>query len=63
MQTKVVIIDQHALKNNVVSFAQDPKHAIEMLNELPLSLESLFDFVIVHFVGNTHPPTEIIKKL
>jgi hypothetical protein len=49
-------------ENNVVSFAQDPEHAIEILNELPLSLESLFDFITVHFVGNTHPPMEIIKS-
>ncbi len=29
---------QHALKGNVVSFAQDHKRAIEILNEFPLSL-------------------------
>ncbi len=52
----MVIIGQHALLNNVVSFAQDLEHAIEILNELPLSLKSLFDFLAIHFVSNTHPP-------
>jgi hypothetical protein len=40
---------------------QDFEHAIELLGELPLSLESLFDFV-VHFVGSTHPPIEVVKS-
>jgi hypothetical protein len=52
---------QNALKSNMVSFAQDHEHAIELLNELPLSLESISNFFIIHFVGNTHPPMEIIK--
>ncbi len=56
------IIGQHALKGNVVIFAQDLECAIEILIELPLSLESLFDFIVVHFVGNTHLPMEIIKN-
>jgi hypothetical protein len=56
------IIGQHALKSNVVIFAQDLECAIEILNELPLSLESLFDFIAVHFVGNTHLSMEIIKN-
>jgi len=59
---KGVIKGQHAFKGNVVSFAQDHEHAIEILNELPLSLECLFDFITVHFVGNTHPPMEIVKS-
>ncbi len=29
---------QNALKGNMVSFAQDHEHAVELLNELPLSL-------------------------
>jgi hypothetical protein len=62
MQTNVVITYQRALKINVVSFAQDLEHAMEILNELPLSLESLFDFITIHFVGNTHPPMEIVKS-
>jgi hypothetical protein len=42
---------QHTLKGNVVSFAQDSEHTIELLGELPLSLESLSDIVAIHFVG------------
>jgi hypothetical protein len=53
------IIEQHALKSNVLSFTQDLEHVIELLGELPLSLESLFNFVAVHFVGITHPPIEV----
>jgi hypothetical protein len=30
------MIGQHAVKRNVISFAQKFKHAIELLNELPL---------------------------
>ncbi len=56
------IIGQHALKGNLIIFAQDLECAIEVLNELPLSLISLYDFIMVHFVGNTHPPMEIIKN-
>jgi hypothetical protein len=56
------ITSQHAFKGNVVIFAQDLECAIEILNDLPLSLEPLFDFILVHFVGNTHLPMEIIKN-
>jgi hypothetical protein len=56
------IIGQHALKGNIVSFAQNFEHAIEVLDELPLSLESLSDFVFVHFVNNTHPSIEVVKS-
>lgn len=56
------IIEQNALKRNVVSFARDPEHAIELLGELPLSLESLSNFVAVHFIGITHPPIEVDKS-
>jgi hypothetical protein len=34
-------IGQHALKGNVVSFPQDPKSAVKLLDILPSSLESL----------------------
>jgi hypothetical protein len=37
---------QHALKGNVVSFAQYFEHGIELLGELLLSLESLFDLLL-----------------
>jgi hypothetical protein len=47
---------QHALKGNVVSFSQDPESVIKLLDILPLSLESLFDIVVVHFIGSSHPP-------
>jgi hypothetical protein len=43
-------MEQHALKGNMVSFAQDLEHAIEFLKELPLSLKFIFDFVIVHLI-------------
>jgi hypothetical protein len=52
---------QHALKGNVVSFSQDPKSVIKLLNILPLSLDSLSDIVIVHFIGSTYPPIEFVK--
>jgi hypothetical protein len=32
------MMGQNALKGNMVSFAQDHEHAVELLNELPLSL-------------------------
>jgi hypothetical protein len=47
---------QHALKGNVVNFPQDPKSVVKLLDILPLSLESLSDIVVVHFVGSPHPP-------
>jgi hypothetical protein len=54
-------IGQHALKGNVVNFSQDPESVIKLLDILPLSLESLSNIVIVHFVGSTYPPIESVK--
>ncbi len=56
------IIQQHAFKGNVLSFAQDPEHAIKLLGELQLSLKPLSHFVAVHFVGITHPPIDVYKS-
>ncbi len=46
---------QHVSKGNVVSFAQDFESAIKLLDTLPLSLESLFNIILKHFVGSSHP--------
>jgi len=54
-------IRQHALKGHVVSFSQDPENVGKNLDILPLSLESLFNIDVLHFVGNTHPPIEFVK--
>jgi len=53
---------QHALKGNIVSFAQNLESAIKLLNTLPLSLESLNDTIVVHFVKSSHPPIELVKS-
>jgi hypothetical protein len=53
---------QRAFKGNVVSFAQNSNHAIELLNKLPLPLKSISNFIVVHFVGSTHPPIELVKS-
>ncbi len=47
---------QHALKRNVVNFAQDLERAVKLLNTLATSLKSLFDTIAIHFVGSSHPP-------
>jgi hypothetical protein len=52
---------QHALKGNVISFSQNPESAIKLLDILLLSLESLFDIVVVHFIGSSHPPIKFVK--
>jgi hypothetical protein len=53
---KTSTTSQHALTGNVVSFAQDLKSAIKLLDTLPLSLESLSNTIAIHFVGSSHPP-------
>ncbi len=52
----------NALSRNVVSFAQDPKSVIKLLYTFTLSLESLFDTIVVHFVGSSHSSIELIKN-
>jgi hypothetical protein len=55
-------IDQHALKGNAINFSQDPKSVVKILDILRLlSLESLFDIVVIHFIGSTHPPIKSVK--
>jgi hypothetical protein len=58
---KGIQTSQHALKGNVISFSQDLESDVKLLDILPLSLESLFDIVAIHFVGNTHPPIKFVK--
>jgi hypothetical protein len=41
-------IGQHAFKGNVVSFAQDPKSAVKLLDTLPLSLE--YYLILLHYI-------------
>jgi hypothetical protein len=53
---------QHSLKGNIVNFAQNPKSAIELLNILPSSLETLTNTIAVHFVESSHPPIELVKS-
>jgi hypothetical protein len=50
------------LKINVVSFAQNPRLALKLINKLPVTLDTLFDIVAVHFVGDKHPSPNIIKS-
>jgi len=53
---------QHALKGNIVNFAQNLESAIELLNTLPSSLETLTNIIAVHFVGSSHPPIKLVKS-
>ncbi len=53
---------QHALKGNVVNFAQDPQRAIKLLDTLPPSLKSLSDIIAIYFVGSPHPLVELVKS-
>jgi hypothetical protein len=53
---------QHALKRNVVNFAQDLERAVKLLNTLATSLKSLFDTIAIHFVGSSHPHVELGKS-
>jgi hypothetical protein len=57
-----IIIGQSALKGNIISFSQNPKESIKLIKTLPISLETLSDVVVVHFVGSKHPPSNIIKS-
>jgi hypothetical protein len=52
---------QHALKGNVVYFAQDLS-AVKLLYTLPSSLESLSNTIVAHILGNSHPPIKLIKN-
>jgi hypothetical protein len=53
---------QHVLKGNIISCAQDLESAIKVLDTLPLSLKSLSDTIVVHFVGSSHPLIELVKS-
>jgi hypothetical protein len=53
---------QHALKGNIINFAQNPESAIKLLNILPSSLETLINTIVIHFVGSSHPPIELVKS-
>jgi hypothetical protein len=53
---------QHALKGNVVSFAQDLECAVKLLKTLPSSLESLFVTIVVNFVESSHPLVKLVKS-
>ncbi len=55
-------IGQHALKEDVVNFAQNLKSVIKLLNTLPLSLKSLSNTIVVHFVVHSHPHIELVKS-
>ena len=44
-----------------MSFAQNLKVAVDLIT-LPITLEALFDVVVVHFVSDKHPPSNIIKN-
>jgi hypothetical protein len=54
--------NQHAFKKNVVSFAQNLESAIKLLDALPLSLKSLSNIIVVHFVGSSHPLIELVQS-
>jgi hypothetical protein len=53
---------QHALKGNVVNFAQDLESVVKLLDTLPSPLESLSNTIAIHFVGSSHPPVELVKS-
>jgi len=53
---------QHAFKEHIVSFAQNPKSVIKLLNTLSSSLESLINIIVINFVGSLHPPIELVKN-
>jgi hypothetical protein len=40
---------RHAFKENIVSFAQNPKSAIKFLNTLSSSLKSLINIIAINF--------------
>jgi hypothetical protein len=44
---------QHALKRNIISFVQNPKNAIKLLDRLLSSLKSLINTIVIHFVGSS----------
>ncbi len=46
----------------MVSFAHNLESAIELLNTMPSSLETLINIIIVHFVGSSHPPIDLVKS-
>ncbi len=54
-------MEKHVLKGNVYNFSQDLESAVKLLDILPVSLESLSNIVVVHFIGNTRPPIKYIK--
>ncbi len=55
---------QHAIKDNIINFAQNLENAIKVLDTLQSSLEScwLILLQLVHFVGSSHPPIWLIKN-
>jgi hypothetical protein len=50
------------LKGNVVSFAQNPKLVVKLINTLAITIDTLSNVMAVHFVGDKHPSSNIIKS-
>ena len=46
-----IITGQSALKGNIIYFSQNPEEAIKLIKTSPISLKTLSDVVVVHFVG------------
>jgi hypothetical protein len=57
-----IITRQSALKGNVVSFAQNPKLVVKLINTLAITIDTLSNVMAVHFVGDKHPSSNIIKS-
>jgi len=55
-------IGQHALKGNVVSFRQDPKSVVKLLDTLPSPLESLSNTIVVNLLEVHTHPIELVKS-
>lgn len=60
--TSKLIIEQHALKGNLVSFPHDPTCGVNSMDKkLPTTLEAFSNVVVVHFLGNKHLDLNMIK--
>jgi hypothetical protein len=50
------------LKGNILSFPQNREEAIKLIKTLPITLETLFVLVAIHFGRTKLPPSNIIKS-
>ncbi len=49
-------------KGNLISFAQDHNQTIDVINIVPISILSISNLIVIHFVGKSHSPLDVTQN-